>query len=145
MVSVSLKCVTLRFANNADMIETPLRSIIRSGTWRSILTPAYSTMTSVIVRTFNVSNLIPLSHDIIHVRDSIIGIQRPSLILLPTCTLFSFPWYNILVITSLACKLFQCDITERAQSISIRHRDWQIPLLIHEPQHNTFVALNPPL
>ena len=56
MVSVSLKYVTLRLANNADMIETPLRSIIRSGTWRSILTPTHSTMTSVIVRTFNSSN-----------------------------------------------------------------------------------------
>ena len=110
---VTLKCVTLWFANNADMIETPLRSIIRSGTWRSILTLAHSTMTSVIVRTFNVSNLIPLSHVIIHVRDSIIGIQIPSLISLPTCTLFSFPWYNILVITSHACKLSWCDITER--------------------------------
>ena len=52
----TLKCVILRFANNADMIETPLRLIIRSGTWRSILTPAYSTMTSLIVRTFNASN-----------------------------------------------------------------------------------------
>ena len=52
----TLKCVTLWFANNADMIETPLRSIIRSGTWRSILTPTHSTMTSVIVRTFNASN-----------------------------------------------------------------------------------------
>ena len=41
----NLKCVTLRFANDADMIETPLRSITNSGTWRSIMAPTYSTMT----------------------------------------------------------------------------------------------------
>ena len=102
---VTLKCATLRFTNNAYMIETLLRSIISSGTWRSILTPTHSTMTPVIVRTFNACNYIPLSLDILHVRDSIIGISIPSLISLSTCTLFSFPWYNILVIKSLACKL----------------------------------------
>src|SRR3954466_8374120 len=59
----------------------------------------------VIVGTFYASTLIPLFHDILHVRDSIIGISIPSLISLLTCTLFSFPWYNILVIKSLACKL----------------------------------------
>ena len=42
----NLKCVTLRFENYADMIETPLRSITNSGTWRSIIAPTYSTMTS---------------------------------------------------------------------------------------------------
>src|SRR3954466_69550 len=87
-----LKCVTLRFANNADMIDTLLRSIISSGTWRSILTPTHSTMTfPVIVGTFYACILIPLFHDILHVRDSIIGISIPSLISLLTCTLFSFP------------------------------------------------------
>ena len=104
-MSVSLKCATLWFANNSDMIDTRLRSIIRSGTWRSILTPTHSTMTYVIVWTFYASILIHLFHDILHVRYSIIGISIPSLILLLTCTLFSFPWYNILVIKSLACKL----------------------------------------
>ncbi len=42
----NLKCVTLRFENYADMIETLLRSITNSGTWRSIIAPTYSTMTS---------------------------------------------------------------------------------------------------
>jgi hypothetical protein len=42
----NLKCVTLQFANYADMIETLLRSITNSGTWRSIIAPTYSTMTS---------------------------------------------------------------------------------------------------
>ena len=102
---VTLKCATLRFTNNADMIETLLRSIISNGTWRSILTPTHSAMTSVIVWTFYASILIPLFHDILHVRDSIIGISILSLISLPTWTIFSFPWYNILVIKSLACKL----------------------------------------
>jgi hypothetical protein len=40
----NLKCVTLRFVNNMDMIETPLRSIIISGIWKSMTTPTYSTM-----------------------------------------------------------------------------------------------------
>ena len=39
----NLKCVTLRFENNADMTETPLRSMINSGTWRSVMTPTRST------------------------------------------------------------------------------------------------------
>ena len=38
----NLKRVTLRFANYADMIETPLRPITNSGTWRSIMAPTYS-------------------------------------------------------------------------------------------------------
>ena len=42
----NLNCVTIRFENYADMIETPLRSITNSGTWRSIIAPTYSTMTS---------------------------------------------------------------------------------------------------
>ena len=42
----NLKCVTLQFVNYANMIETLLRSITNSGTWRSIMAPTYSTMTS---------------------------------------------------------------------------------------------------
>jgi hypothetical protein len=42
--STNLKCVTLRFVNNVDMIETLLRSIIISGIWRSVMTPTHSTM-----------------------------------------------------------------------------------------------------
>ena len=40
----NLKRVTLRFANYADMVETPLRPITNSGIWRSIMAPTYSTM-----------------------------------------------------------------------------------------------------
>jgi hypothetical protein len=52
--SANLKCVTLRFVNNVDMIETPLRAIIISEIWKSIMTPTYSTMNLVIVWTINV-------------------------------------------------------------------------------------------
>ena len=41
--SSTLKCVTLRFGNTPDMIETPLRSMIISGTWIPIMTPMHST------------------------------------------------------------------------------------------------------
>ena len=40
----NLKRVTLRFANYADMVETPLRPITNSGIWRSIMAPTYSTI-----------------------------------------------------------------------------------------------------
>ena len=40
----NLKRVTLRFANNADLVETPLRPITNSRIWRSIMAPTYSTM-----------------------------------------------------------------------------------------------------
>jgi hypothetical protein len=40
----NLKCVTLRFVNNMDMIETLLRSIIISGIWESMMTRTYSAM-----------------------------------------------------------------------------------------------------
>ena len=38
----NLKRITLRFANYADMVETPLRPITNSGIWRSIIAPTYS-------------------------------------------------------------------------------------------------------
>ena len=38
----NIKCVTLRVREHADMIETPLRSIVNSGTWMPIMTPTYS-------------------------------------------------------------------------------------------------------
>ena len=44
----NFKCVTLRFANYADMVEYSLRPITNSGIWRSIMAPTYSTMTLVI-------------------------------------------------------------------------------------------------
>src|SRR3954463_3454439 len=41
-----LKCVSLRFMNYADMIETLLRSITKIGIWKFIWLPHISTMTS---------------------------------------------------------------------------------------------------
>jgi hypothetical protein len=52
--SANLKCVTLRFVNNVNMIETSLWSIIISGIWKSMMTPTYSTMNLVIVWNINV-------------------------------------------------------------------------------------------
>lgn len=39
----NLKCVTLRVRDLTDMSETPLETMIISGTWRSIMTPVRST------------------------------------------------------------------------------------------------------
>ena len=41
-----LKCVSLRFVNYADMIETLLRSITNRGIWKFIWLPHISTITS---------------------------------------------------------------------------------------------------
>jgi hypothetical protein len=41
----NLKRVTLRFVKYADIVETSLRPITNSGTWRSIMAPTYSTIT----------------------------------------------------------------------------------------------------
>jgi hypothetical protein len=51
--------------NNVDMIETPLRSIIISGIWKSMMTLTYSTMNLVIVWTINECSQFLLSRDII--------------------------------------------------------------------------------
>ena len=146
MVSVSLKCVTLRFVNNIDMIETPLRSIISSGTWRSVLTPTYSTMTLVIERTIHIHYQFPLSRDILLVRGLIFGITlylvQPRLL---TSTLYSYRGMWSLMNSFICLQDIRRHSTERAQSISIRHRDEQIPLLIHDSQHNTLEALKPSL
>ena len=40
--SLALSVSPLRFVNNVDIIETPLRSIISSGIWEPILTPTFS-------------------------------------------------------------------------------------------------------
>ena len=39
----TLKHVTLRFGNTPDMVETPLRPMIISGTWMAIMTLVHST------------------------------------------------------------------------------------------------------
>jgi hypothetical protein len=48
-----------------DMIETPLRSIIISEIWKSMMTPTYSTMNLVIMWTINACSYFLLSCDII--------------------------------------------------------------------------------
>ena len=70
----NFKCVTLRFANYADMVEYSLRPITNSGIWRSIMAPTYSTMTLVIEWTIHIRYQFPLSRDILLVRGLIIGI-----------------------------------------------------------------------
>ena len=40
----TLSVSSQRFVNNVDMIETPLRSIVSSGIWKSVMTPTHSTM-----------------------------------------------------------------------------------------------------
>ena len=58
----------------------------------------------------------------------------PSSTSLLISTLFSFPWYVIPCEPVTSCKLIGWHFTERAQSISIRHMDGQITLLIHVSQ-----------
>ena len=141
----NFKCVTLRFVNYADMVEYSLRPITNSGIWRSIMAPTYSTMTLVIEWTIHIRYQFPLSRDILLVRGLIIGISIPCSTSLPTSTLYSYCGMPSLMIQSYACKLIRRHSTERAQSISIRHRDGQIPLLIHMPQLILSGYLIPPL
>ena len=87
----------------------------------------------------------PLSRDILLVRGLIIGISIPCSTSLPTSTLYSYRGMWSLMNYSYACKLIRWHSTERAQSISIRHQDGQIPLLIHMPQLTLSKYLIPPL
>jgi hypothetical protein len=143
--STNLKCVTLRFVNRVDMIETPLRSIINSGIWRPIMTPTYSTMTQWSSE--------PLRRNPIPFVSRYFTCPRSDrwypLYLVqscyPTSILVSFRDITFSWTLSRACKLLQCDITERAQNISLRHLDGQIPLLIHEPQLTPSEYLTTPL
>src|SRR5664279_1634147 len=43
LASTNVKCVTLWVREHVDMIETPLRSIIISGTWMPMMAPTHST------------------------------------------------------------------------------------------------------
>ena len=52
---------TLRFENYVDMTETPLQSIINSGTWMPILSPTYST-NIFIGKTVMTTYVIPFVH-----------------------------------------------------------------------------------
>ena len=142
----NLKRVTLRFVNYADMVETTPRPITNSGIWRSIMAPTYSTMTLVIEWTIHIRYQFPLSRDILLVRGLIIGITlylvQPRLL---TSTLYSYRGMWSLMNLFICLQDIRRHSTERAQSISIRHRDGQIPLLIHMPQLILSGYLIPPL
>ena len=92
-----LKCVTLRFVNNADMIETPLRSIISSGVWGTVLTPAHSAINLQIAWTINtVTKSFCLAIFYLSEIRSVVS-TMPCSISFPTSTLYSFrditfPW-----------------------------------------------------
>ena len=142
----NFKCVTLRFENYADMVEYSLRPITNSGIWRSIMAPTYSTMTLVIEWTIHIYYQFPLSRDILLVRGLIFGITlylvQPRLL---TSTLYSYRGMWCLMNSFICLQDIRRHSTERAQSISIRHRDGQIPLLIHMPQLILFGYLIPSL
>src|SRR3954467_8920969 len=68
-----LKCVSLRFVNYADMIETLLRSITNRGIWKFIGLPHISTITSSSNEPFTYDTNFPLSRDILLIRGLIVG------------------------------------------------------------------------
>ena len=91
-----LKCVSLRFMNYADMIETLLRTITNRGIQKFIWLPHISMITLRLNEPLTHDTNFPLSHDILLIR----GFDRrylciPSSTSLPISTLFSFPWYVI--------------------------------------------------
>src|SRR3954465_6624019 len=75
----------------------------------------------------------PLSHDILLTRYSIVGITIPSSISLPVSTLYSFCNTTFSVTNSLVtCLQALPNVHYRvAQSISHRHTEGQIPVLIY--------------
>ena len=87
-----LKCVSLRFVNYADMIETLLRSITNRGIWKFIWLPHISTITLRSNEPLTYDTNFPLSPDSLLIR----GYDRrylciPSSTSLLISTLFSFP------------------------------------------------------
>src|SRR3954462_13849855 len=58
-----LKCVSLRFVNYADMIETLLRTITNRGIWKFIWLPHISTITLRSNEPLTYDTNFPLSHD----------------------------------------------------------------------------------
>ena len=78
----TLSVRTLRFENNVDMTETPLRSITNSSTWMFILVPTYTTKI-FICQTIMTTYIIPFVIGMLLARDSIVGIYIPSSISLP--------------------------------------------------------------
>src|SRR3954463_248806 len=87
-----LKCVSLRFVNYADMIETLLRTITNRGIWKFIWFPHISTITLRSNEPLTYDTNFPLSRDSLLIR----GYDRrylciPSSTSLLISTLFSFP------------------------------------------------------
>src|SRR4051812_37395408 len=87
-----LKCVSLRFVNYADMIETLLRTITNRGIWKFIWLPHISTITLRSNERLTYDTNFPLSHDSLLIR----GFDRrylciPSSTSLLISTLFLFP------------------------------------------------------
>ena len=63
-----LKCVSLRFVNYVDMIETLLRSITNRGIWKFIWFPHISTITLRSDEPLTYDTNFPLSHDSLLIR-----------------------------------------------------------------------------
>src|SRR3954468_10592080 len=87
-----LKCVSLRFLNYTDMIETLLRTMTNRGIWKFIWVPHISTITLRSNETLTYDTNFPLSHDSLLIR----GFDRrylciPSSTSLLISTLFLFP------------------------------------------------------
>ena len=124
------------------MIETPLWSIVNSGTWRSVMTPTNSTMNLVIVWTIKRRNQFPLSRDILLVRDPIIGINH---------TLVRSRYRQVLFTRSVIWH--PCDLVTCLQAVSMwYHREgpeyispsfgWTNPTLDPWASTNTFGVPN---
>ena len=63
-----LKCVSLRFVNYADMIETLLRTITNRGIWKFIWLPHISMITLRSNEPLTYDTNFPLSHDMLLIR-----------------------------------------------------------------------------
>ena len=70
-----LKCVSQRFVNYADMIETLLRSITNRGIWKFIWLPHIYKITSWSNEPFTYDTNFTLSHDTLLIRGWIVGIS----------------------------------------------------------------------
>src|SRR4051812_48668279 len=68
-----LKCVSLQFANYADMTETLLRSITNRGIWKFICLPHISKVTLRSNEPLTYDTNFPLSHDSLLIRYLIVG------------------------------------------------------------------------
>src|SRR3954466_13206913 len=85
-----LKCVSLRFVNYADMIETLLRTITNRGIWKFIWLPHISTITLRSNEPLTYDTNFPLSHDSLLIQGFDRYLCIPSSTSLLISTLFSF-------------------------------------------------------